>query len=123
MHQQWPIHEFTYLSPKKCNNTAMGDRIPLALEYWDRNDPHHRDDNSVESFVDFIQRVAECKRRLETRPEKHILLFTHFQFIAAFKWLHSNQEMAAITPQHMADFRNYLFTHQAENARIYEIPL
>ena len=42
-HEQWSVQEFTYLSPSKYNNNTMEERIPRAMEYWDRNDPEYCD--------------------------------------------------------------------------------
>jgi 2,3-bisphosphoglycerate-dependent phosphoglycerate mutase len=122
-HEQWPIHEFTYLSPKKCDNTSTEERIPLAMEYWERNDPHYCDGDGAESFSAFIHRVADCKAMLEKRQEAFIVVFAHYQFINAFNWLNGNGGRPMVTPAQMTDFWKYLFSHQVENAQICEITL
>ena len=115
--EQWPIQEFTYLSPDKCNDTSMEDRIPLAMEYWERNDPHYCDGDRAESFAFFVYRVADFKNKIQNRAERNIIVFSHYQFIAACKWMNAdNPKMTS--GDAMADFRQYLFSHNLKNAEI-----
>jgi hypothetical protein len=55
---------------------------------------------------------------LKNRSEKHIIVFSHYQFIAAFDWLKGT---ATITRELMADFRQYLFSYQMANTGVCEI--
>jgi broad specificity phosphatase PhoE len=119
-HEQWPIQEFTYLSPEKCNNTTMEDRIPMAMEYWERNDPHYCDGDGAESFNSFIGRVIEFKEKLKGRPEKYIIVFSHYQFIAAFDWINGNNQNMNTT-EAMAEFRQRLFSHKLDNTGILKL--
>lgn len=116
-HEQWPIQEFTYLSPAKCNDTTMEDWIPMAMEYWERNDPHHCDGDGAESFNSFIGRVVDFKDKLKCRPEKYIIAFSHYQFIAAFDWINGNSHNMN-TCEAMAEFRQQLFMHKLDNTGI-----
>ena len=116
-HEQWPVQEFTYLSPAKYNNTTMEARIPFAIEYWERNDPYYCDGDGAESFSNFLKRIDDGKNRLKARSERCIIVYSHYQFIAAFKWL-DGKKQKAVSGGDMAEFRQYLFTHQLENAGI-----
>lgn len=116
-HEQWQVQEFTYISPLKCHNTTMEDRIPLAMEYWEKNDPYYEDGKGAESFASFITRVADCKAMIKNRPENYIIVFSHYQFIAAFNWL---KDTSRITKELMGEFRQYLFNCQIANASITE---
>lgn len=40
----WPVHEFTYLNPTRYHGTIGTDRWPFAAAYWERNDPHEKED-------------------------------------------------------------------------------
>jgi broad specificity phosphatase PhoE len=116
-HEQWSVQEFTYLSPSKYNNTTMEERVPMALEYWDRNDPEYCDGQGAESFTDFLKRVRDCKKKLANLKENYVIIFSHYQFIAAYNWL-NDSEQSAITPEQMADFRQHLLSNKLENAGI-----
>jgi len=116
-HEQWLIQEFTYLSPIRCNNTTMEDRVPVAMEYWERNDPYYCDGDGAESFNNFIGRVINFKETLKERSEKYIIAFSHYQFIAAFSWINGNNRNLN-TPEAMAEFRQRLFSHKLENTDI-----
>lgn len=120
-HQQWPIHEFTYLSPLRCHLTTMEQRIPLATAYWDRCDPQYRDGDGAESFSDFIRRTQQTLARLSQRPEGRILLFSHMLFISALNWLQTRPLSANQINQDMQAFRQYLFQNSIQNCQI--VPL
>jgi probable phosphoglycerate mutase len=123
-HEQWHVHEFTYLSPAKCRNTTMEERIPWAIEYWERNDPDYRDGDGVESFADFIKRICQIQSQLSQRPEQFIIVFSHFQFINAILWLKTRNLPSNITGVNMQDFRIYLLSQSPiSNAQIirYEV--
>jgi broad specificity phosphatase PhoE len=120
-HEQWPVQEFTYLSPIRCKNTTMEERIPWAIEYWERCDPYYCDRDGAESFSDFIKRVIDIKGRLSNRPDKFIVVFSHYLFIAAYNWLDSINGQSVMTSELMADFRKYLLSHNLQNAGINKI--
>jgi broad specificity phosphatase PhoE len=116
-HQQWPVHEFTYLTPAKYHNTTMQQRFPMAIEYWDRNDPEYCDGQGAESFTDFLKRVRDCKNKLAELKENYIIVFSHYQFIAAYIWLNDSKQSVSTAGQ-MADFRQYLCSNKLENVGI-----
>ena len=61
-HEEWDIHEFTYLSPTKCENTTSADRLPMVQAYWEKCDPFYCDGEGAESFIDFIKRSMRERR-------------------------------------------------------------
>jgi probable phosphoglycerate mutase len=116
-HEQWPVYEFTYICPAKCHNTSMEDRMPLVMEYWDRNDPNYCDGDGAESFFSFINRVANFAKKLKNRPERFIVVFSHYQFIAAYDWF-NGLEQSPITAEQMKNFKQYLSSYKLENVGI-----
>lgn len=63
-YEEWPIHEFTYLEPARCANTAREQRCPWVVEYWTRNDPDWIDGPGAESFTQLVQRARAFHERL-----------------------------------------------------------
>lgn len=105
--ETWNVHEFTYLSQKKCGHSSMADRKPLVKEFWQRSDPDYCDGDGAESFADFIERVRETVHKLENSPHQTIAVVTHGQFIRAVMWLllTGKKEM---NPSAMSKFFNFL---------------
>ena len=83
----WPIHEFTYLSPPKFAYTTKAGRQEQVKAYWERNDPYYVDGEGAESFIAFIERVSYVLKTLSYSHENFIAVFTHGQFISAVRWL------------------------------------
>jgi broad specificity phosphatase PhoE len=120
LHEQWPIHEFTYLSPIRCQDTTTEQRIPLAMEYWNRCDPDYRDGDGAESFADFMVRVRSAKDRIKQRTERCMMLFSHHQFINAMLWIAGRASPHPITAEGMDNFRKFLFSGTIDNCQIIE---
>lgn len=81
--EEWPLQEFTYLSPTKYDGTTLEQRRPLADEYWSRLDPAHVEGQGTESFLDMLGRVEAAWERLR-RMQGFTLLFSHGQIMRAF---------------------------------------
>lgn len=81
--KEWPIHEFTYLSPVRCRGTTAADRRAWAQEYWQRADPDWEDGDGAESFRQLMERVRHFSvlLRQEIGPT---LVFGHGMFFKAF---------------------------------------
>jgi len=103
----WPVHEFTYLSPSKVARTTVQDRKHLVDTYWTRNHPYYVDGEGAESFITFIRRVSHVLARLRHSNEEFIAVFTHGQFIHAVQWLVEICP-ASIDGKSMKQFRNFL---------------
>ena len=57
MVEEWPIQEFTYLDPARCQNMTPAERAPMVRAYWELADPTHVDGAGAESFTAFLSRV------------------------------------------------------------------
>lgn len=116
----WPVQEFTYLNPERCQNTTTAERSPMADEYWERYDPHYVDGGSAESFASLMERVDSMWNiLLEMRGDKWVVMFSHAMFIKAalWRWLHPDDR---ITPQGMRHYRNFLYSFPIPNGSILE---
>ncbi|MCI0395675.1 MAG: phosphoglycerate mutase family protein [Chloroflexi bacterium] len=85
-HEEWPVHEYTYLSPLLCRNTTPEQRRPLSDDYWQRCDPFYRHGEDAECFADFMERVAYLLTALSRREERFITIFGHGMFFRAVLW-------------------------------------
>jgi 2,3-bisphosphoglycerate-dependent phosphoglycerate mutase len=119
--EEWPVHEFTYLSPSYWNeDTSLKDRQPLVDAYWEICNPFYVDGPESESFEEFIERVRKVKLRLlSTRLDK-IVLFSHEQFISALLWL-SKRDHEVLFPDMMRSFRAFLKAYPIPNGAIVQV--
>lgn len=133
--KEWPVHEFTYLSPSKVAYTTVEDRREQVEAYWKHGDPNYRDGDGAESFVDFMKRVYDVVKRLQSRHEERIAVFSHGQFIAAAHWLLKEypgllngcsvlllKEWLA-QENRMREFRNFLKANLLPNGAILPVEL
>jgi 2,3-bisphosphoglycerate-dependent phosphoglycerate mutase len=82
----WPVHEFTYLAAHHYNGTTGSDRRPIAMSYWERNDPDYRDGPESETFAELLERVWYIVDRLHQMPNQFVAIFSHGLFIRALLW-------------------------------------
>ena len=80
---EWPIEEFTYLSPVRCRGTTAAERQDWAKEYWLRADPDWEDGDGAESFRQLMQRVESFSQML-IAEDGPVLVFGHGMFFKAF---------------------------------------
>ncbi len=59
------LHEFSYLSERKCANTNMDDRRAWVNAYWEKMDYQHKDADDAESFEDLYIRVQAFHEKLK----------------------------------------------------------
>lgn len=78
---EWPLHEFTYLSPVVCKNTTSEARQPMVQEYWKQCKPDLIHGEGAESFNQFTSRVIDNINRLKELNDQFVLVFTHGQVI------------------------------------------
>ena len=78
---EWPIQEFTYLSPIACQNTTATERRPISKEYWAKNDPFYVHGEGAESISDLLIRVENTFDRIKKLENEFTLIFGHGQFI------------------------------------------
>jgi 2,3-bisphosphoglycerate-dependent phosphoglycerate mutase len=81
--QEWPIQEFTYLSPVRCRGTTAVDRQAWAREYWLRADPDWEDGDGAESYRSLMQRVERFSAQLANEAGPTVV-FGHGMFFKAF---------------------------------------
>jgi 2,3-bisphosphoglycerate-dependent phosphoglycerate mutase len=101
----WPVQEFTYLNPVEYAGTTQDQRGEVAKAYWARCDEHWNDGGGAESFVDFIGRIDETWRRLQSTRVRRIAVFTHGYFMKGFGLRRSRCD-ASVDCQLMAAFRD-----------------
>jgi broad specificity phosphatase PhoE len=117
--EEWPAHEFTYLSPAKCQNTTQADRSSSVTSYWKRNDPFYCDGAGAESFTDLIGRATDVIARLRECEGPVIAIFSHQQFIAALQWI--NESGGRMSSARMRDFKCFLNARSLENGGILQL--
>src|SRR3546814_3784674 len=64
----WPIEEFTYLQPARCNGTRSAERMPHLERYWSAADPDYCDGEGAESFRALLGRCEAALARLAAMP-------------------------------------------------------
>jgi broad specificity phosphatase PhoE len=122
--EEWPVHEFTYLTTHlkfEKYGTVRG-RKPLVETFWELSEPDFIDGPGAESFQQFFKRVWEVIERLE-RPKykgKMIAIFTHEQFISAFRWL-LERDSPNVHESDMREFRQYLLANRVANGQIVKL--
>lgn len=86
------IHEFSYLSERRCQNTCMQDRKIWVDQYWEKMDIHYQDADDAESFATFYRRVGYFLERLEQLKYQNAFnihhntaVVSHGQFLALLR--------------------------------------
>ncbi len=118
--ETWPIHEFTYLEPKRCTNTTVAQRRDWVEAYWAKADPAFTDGVGAESFLDFISRAQSFLDRLAEHPAHDIVVFSHGQLINAVAWLIERNPLT-IDGQAMTEWREYEITNHVPNCCGYKL--
>lgn len=76
--EEWPVHEFTFLSRGIGDGTTAAERLELAKPYWQRMDPFEDLGEGSESYAAFHTRVAACLARAASfRGTGPLMVFTH----------------------------------------------
>ena len=115
------LHEFSYLSERKCANTNLSDRKAWVNAYWDKMDFHHRDADDAESFEDLYLRVQAFYDKLKTfsedYAEKNLAIFSHGQLLQLLKML--VQQPRPLTKELMQEFRLELLRQPIKNTEAF----
>jgi len=114
--EEWPVQEFTYLSPEKYRGTTLAQRRPMVAAYWERLDPDHADPGGAESFAAFVGRVRAFLDRLRAR-RGFTAVFTHGQFMRGVMWYALSRPAEAGVVQ-MAQFRGFRESFRLPNAAV-----
>ncbi len=117
----WPaVQEFDYLSLPANEFTTPADRSPLVRELWGLGNPSFKHETKAESFNAFISRVQEVLKKLcEFQEEKLVVVFSHYQFIQAVRWLLAGGVKGTNPqPDEMDDFYHFLKKVSVPNGAI-----
>jgi 2,3-bisphosphoglycerate-dependent phosphoglycerate mutase len=113
----WPVYEFTYLAAHHYDGTTGSERWPIAMIYWERNDPHYRDGPEAETFAELVERVWAIVDCLRQNQNQFVALFSHGLFIRALLWaVLSNIQQA--TPQQMQRYSNFCRAVRVPNGAV-----
>src|SRR6266704_580565 len=125
--EEWPIHEFTYLSSWHAKHSTVHERRAWVIEYWDNSDPTYIDapGSDSESFEQFIARIEGVITRLKQVRQNIIAVFSHEQFICGLLWLlqRDQPERTLVDATAMRDFRNFHHIHRIHNGAIVRVDL
>ena len=115
------LHEFSYLSERKCANTNLNDRKAWVNAYWEKMDCQHRDADDAESFEDLYLRVQAFQEKLKTLAthyaEKNLAVFSHGQFLQLL--IMQIQQPRPLTKELMKQFRAGLVQQPIKNTEIF----
>ena len=117
--EEWPVHEFTYLSQSiSGKSTTIDERRTLVDAYWSRLDQHYTDGNGAESFTNLMKRVQDIVEELKNIDAEFIVVFSHGQFIlAVLSWL------MGLNINNMEQFRHFLLANEIPNGAIMKVAL
>lgn len=115
------LHEFSYLSERKCANTNLNDRKAWVNVYWDKMDCQHRDADDAESFEDLYLRVQAFHDKLKAvaghYAEKNLAVFSHGQFLQLL--IMQIQQQRPLTKELMQQFRADLVRQPIRNTEVF----
>ena len=115
------IHEFSYLSERKCANTNLDDRKEWVKAYWEKMDCDYRDGDDAESFTDLYIRVQLFHKKLrqleKEYAEKNLVIFTHGQFLRLLLTLKDRPK--PLSRELMQNFRLDLIQQPIPNTTIF----
>ena len=115
------LHEFSYLSERKCANTNLNDRKAWVNAYWDKMDCQHRDADDAESFEDLYLRVQTFQEKLKILAthyaEKNLAVFSHGQFLQLL--IMQIQQPRPLTKELMQQFRSDLVRQPIKNTEVF----
>ena len=116
---EWNIHEFTFLSAAKYKDTTNAERMPFLEEYWNRADPAYKDDDTAESFVEFVGRCRDAVEQMKKCDGDLTLVFSHGYFMNGIRFLLKGG-FEKVDSDTMRDFWTYHMTHKIENCATME---
>lgn len=115
------LHEFSYLSERKCANTNIDDRKAWVNAYWEKMDYQHKDADDAESFEDLYIRVQAFHEKLkiltEIYAQKNLAVFSHGQFLQLL--MMQIQQPQPISKDLMRQFRYNLVYQPIRNTQVF----
>ncbi len=120
--EEWPVHEFTYLSASRCQNTSSFDRKPMAKDYWAQCDPNYADGDDAESLTNFFGRIHSALNALGQIRVESVAVFTHGLFMKGLLWNILTGSLIMNADQ-MRKFRAFASAVEVPNASAIELKL
>jgi len=115
------VHEFSYLSERKCANTNIDDRKAWVNTYWEKMDYQHRDADDAESFEDLYVRVQAFHNKLKVLTknytQKNLAVFSHGQFLQLL--MMQLQQLQPLSKELMQQFRYNLVNQPIGNTQLF----
>ncbi|MGK8801267.1 histidine phosphatase family protein [Acinetobacter seifertii] len=115
------LHEFSYLSERKCANTNMDDRKAWVNAYWEKMDYQYKDADDAESFEDLYMRVqafhVKLKVLAENYVQKNLAVFSHGQFLQLL--MMQIQQPQPLSKNLMQQFRYNLVDQPIRNTQFF----
>jgi broad specificity phosphatase PhoE len=118
--EEWPVHEYTYLSLASRDGTTLHQRRPLIDAYWERCDPQYVDGDGAESFAALVTRARQALERIKHLDDGFVAIFSHGLFIRTLLWV----QLAApveIDAHAMRRCRSFMHGFSAPNASILKL--
>lgn len=116
---EWNIQEFTFLSAAKYKDTTNAERMPFLEEYWNRADPYYKDDDTAESFVEFVGRCRDAVEQMKKCDDGLTVAFSHGYLMNGIRFLLKGG-FEKTDSDTMRDFWTYHKTHKIENCATLE---
>ncbi|MFA5960447.1 MAG: histidine phosphatase family protein [Tatlockia sp.] len=116
----WPIEEFLYLTPSRLKDLTPEEKKEQISHYWQRNDPWFRDGAQVESFAQFLERVAHFHHLL-CEQKGFVIAVGHGHFFKAFQ--HGLIHGFTASPEWMRLFRQEEVAQPIKNGEIVQLYL
>ncbi|RXS99525.1 histidine phosphatase family protein [Acinetobacter junii] len=115
------IHEFSYLSERKCANTNLDERKEWVRAYWEKMDCYYRDAEDAESFADLYTRVQQFYQQINCSTnqyvERNLVVFSHGQFLQLLITLIKQPQ--SLSKSLMQNFRSDLIHNPIKNTEIF----
>jgi broad specificity phosphatase PhoE len=118
--EEWPVHEYTYLSLASRHDTTLHQRRPLIDAYWERCDPQYVDGDGAESFVVLVARAKQALDRIKHLDDDFVAIFSHGLFIRTLLWVQLAGPLE-IDTHAMRRFRSFISGFSAPNASILKL--
>ncbi|WP_036218463.1 histidine phosphatase family protein [Calidithermus chliarophilus] len=122
LHEEWPVHEYTWLADERRRDTTFLEREVYAEHHFGLLDPHRVDGEGAESFVQFIGRVEGALERLRARPERYVVVFSHAAFIRAVLWTQFARP-TVLDSKAMQQFLRFMESLKIPNASVVKMHL
>ena len=103
---EWNIHEFTYLLTSRYKDTTNAERRPFILKYWESADPLYKEDESAESFAEFVGRCRETVGLMKDYKGSLALAFSHGYLMKGILFCLQGR-FDRMDPDTMRDFWSY----------------